>query len=107
MGSNLFFPFTRERFPGLRLFHSGHPVANFTTFWLAVSIIAFNLNRYTPGSRVWDVGGLEFFLWVFVLPMAVVHMARIIFKRPEKVDEKDFGDLQDIVDEAGEELGGV
>ena len=107
MGSNLFYPFTKERSTGLQMFHSGHPVANFTTFWLAVSLIAFNLNRFSPEGPVWDVGAVTFLGWVFFAPMALVYMARLVWSRPKKSNEADFGDLQDIIDESKEDGGGL
>jgi len=107
MGSNLFYPFTKERSSGMQWFHSGHAIANFATFWLAVSFIAFNLNRYTPGGKVWDVSALNFWLYVFIIPISLVFMARLLWKRPEKAQVSDFGDLQDIVDETKEDGGGI
>jgi membrane-bound metal-dependent hydrolase YbcI (DUF457 family) len=52
MGSNLFYPFTRGRLPGLRLLRSGDAIPNFLTVWLAMSLILFNLDRFSAAPRL-------------------------------------------------------
>ncbi|HHH41835.1 MAG TPA: metal-dependent hydrolase [Chloroflexi bacterium] len=52
MGSNLFWPFTRRRFLGLRLLRSTDPLPNFLTVWLAVALILFNLDRFSFQPRL-------------------------------------------------------
>lgn len=69
MGSNLFYPFTRERTEGLRLFHSGDALPNLFAVWLSVVLILFNLDRFSAAPvfnpwSFWSVG--------LVLPWAVV-----------------------------------
>ena len=78
-------------------------MANFTTFYLAVTCIVFNLNRSTPPEPVWDVVWWKFWLWVFVLPMGLLHLI-CHFWSEKKVKVPDYGDAQDVVDE--EEEGG-
>ncbi len=56
MGSNLFWPFTTKRMPGLGLIHSGDAIPNFLTVWTSVALILFNLDRFSsspllPASR--------------------------------------------------------
>jgi membrane-bound metal-dependent hydrolase YbcI (DUF457 family) len=48
MGSNLLYPLTRRRTPGLRLIRSGHVLPNFLTVWVAVVGLVFNLDRFSP-----------------------------------------------------------
>ena len=48
MGSNLFWPFTKKRAPGLKLLHSGDAIPNFLTVWTSVALILFNLDRFSP-----------------------------------------------------------
>ncbi|HEY90039.1 MAG TPA: metal-dependent hydrolase [Thermoflexia bacterium] len=48
MGSNLFWPFTAKRLPGLGLIHSGDAIPNFLTVWTSVALILFNLDRFSP-----------------------------------------------------------
>jgi len=52
MGSNLFYPFTRKRTPGLRLGESGSPVLNFSTALLMTGFIFANLNYALPRPPV-------------------------------------------------------
>lgn len=113
MGSNLFYPFTKERTEGMRAFHSGHALANFTTFYLAVICIIFNLNRLTPPRPVWEAPWWVFWFWAFVVPMGLVHLAAWWSERRQaraKLKRKkrpDFGDVQDVVDEMDETGSGA
>ncbi len=45
MGSNLFWPLTRARTEGLRLWHAGDPAPNMATVWLSLTLLLFNLDR--------------------------------------------------------------
>ncbi len=47
MGSNLFPPLTKERIPGLMLGPNIYTGMNFATSWLMVSLIIWNINRFT------------------------------------------------------------
>jgi len=47
MGSNLLWPFTRRRQPGLGLLRSGDALPNFATFWAALTLTLFNLDRFS------------------------------------------------------------
>lgn len=51
MGSNLFWPLTKKRAPGLKLIHSGDAIPNFLTVWTALALILFNLDRFS--ARPW------------------------------------------------------
>jgi membrane-bound metal-dependent hydrolase YbcI (DUF457 family) len=55
MGSNLLFPLTRRRTPGLGLFHSTDALPNFFAVWLSVAVILLNLDRFSgnPLLPVW------------------------------------------------------
>jgi len=59
MGSNLFFPFTRDRMGGLGLLRSGDAIPNFLTVWTSLMLILFNLDRFSeqPQFGPW---------WVFL-----------------------------------------
>lgn len=69
MGSNLLFPFTKERSEGLKLFHSGDALPNLFTVWLSGVLILFNLDRFSaaPILNLWN-----YFLIALVLPWAVI-----------------------------------
>jgi membrane-bound metal-dependent hydrolase YbcI (DUF457 family) len=53
LGSNLFWPLTRSRTPGLGWLRSGDALPNVMTVWLALALILFNLARHGagPGAR--------------------------------------------------------
>ena len=46
MGSNLFWPLTRRRLPGLRLIHSGDALPNMAAVWIALMLTLWNLDRF-------------------------------------------------------------
>jgi membrane-bound metal-dependent hydrolase YbcI (DUF457 family) len=59
MGSNLFYPLTRDRTGGLRMLRSGDAIPNFLTVWTAVMLILFNLDRFSAQPRLnpaWFLG---------------------------------------------------
>jgi len=106
MGSNLLYPFTKERATGAKLFHSNHALSNFTTFYLAAAIIIFNLNRLTPPAPVFDLAWWEYWLGVFVIPMALVHMLAAMWAAPSH-HHGARGETQDAVDDTKEDGGGI
>ena len=69
MGSNLFWPLTKKRSPGLRLVHSGDAVPNFLTVWTSVALILFNLDRFSAQPRLHP---LWFLGLAVALPLAVL-----------------------------------
>lgn len=69
MGSNLFYPFTKERAAGLRLLRSGDAVPNFLTVWLSIALILFNLDRFSAAPRLDPV---VFLLIAIALPLVVL-----------------------------------
>lgn len=52
MGSNLFWPFTKKRVPGLKIIHSGDAIPNFLTVWTALAVILFNLDRFSAQPQL-------------------------------------------------------
>ncbi len=71
MGSNLFWPFTRDRARGLKLLHSGDAIPNFLTVWTSLALILFNLDRATD-APVLD--GVPYLLGVVVAPGVLLGM---------------------------------
>ncbi len=51
LGSNLFWPFTKERSGGARLLHSGDAIPNFLAVWTALGLILFNLDRFSAPAQ--------------------------------------------------------
>jgi membrane-bound metal-dependent hydrolase YbcI (DUF457 family) len=72
MGSNLLWPFTRQRTQGLRLIRSGDPLPNFLTVWVAAVLILFNLDRFSAVPRL-PAG--PYLLLTVALPAVVVLTA--------------------------------
>jgi membrane-bound metal-dependent hydrolase YbcI (DUF457 family) len=69
MGSNLWYPLTRDRTSGLRLLRSGDAIPNFLTVWSALMLILFNLDRFSAQPRLdprWFLG------LTVVLPLLVL-----------------------------------
>jgi membrane-bound metal-dependent hydrolase YbcI (DUF457 family) len=52
MGTNLLWPCTRQRQPGLGLLHSGDALPNFATVWAALTLTLFNLDRFSTTPRL-------------------------------------------------------
>ncbi len=69
MGSNLLWPLTRRRTPGLRLLRSGDALPNVMAVWVALVLTLWNLNRFAP-QPAWDGG--RFLLLALGLPMLVI-----------------------------------
>jgi membrane-bound metal-dependent hydrolase YbcI (DUF457 family) len=69
MGSNLFWPFTKKRAPGLKLIHSGDAIPNFLTVWVSVALILFNLDRFSAAPVLNPVA---FLLVAVALPLVVL-----------------------------------
>jgi len=70
MGSNLFYPFTRRRTPGLRVTRSGAAFPNFALVWGCCLLIFWNLSRHPePGAAV---NPLALFAYGLALP-ALAH----------------------------------
>jgi membrane-bound metal-dependent hydrolase YbcI (DUF457 family) len=64
MGSNILWPFTSGRHPGMKLLHSGDGFANFYTIWLALIVIFVNLSiaaepvhrsMHLPAIMAWGI----------------------------------------------------
>lgn len=71
MGSNLYWPITRERAQGLKWMHSGDAWPNFITVWLTLLAIVYNLNRFS-NERVFNSSLVEYMAWAFFLPLTFI-----------------------------------
>jgi len=72
MGSNLFWPFTQGRCAGLRWLRSGDGLPNLLTVWLAVALILFNLDRFSPAPRLPTI---HYLMAAVFLPVLVVGLS--------------------------------
>ncbi len=84
MGSNLFFPFTRTRTPGLGLVRSGDAVPNFLTVWTAVMLILFNLDRFSAQPRFRPLWFLSLAVMLPLLILGGIYRRRWRGKRRGK-----------------------
>ena len=99
MGSNLLFPFTRERTSGLRLLRSGDTIPNFLTFWLSVAMTIFNLDRFSPAPRL---DRQVYLLLAVALPTVVLGGLYQLQRRRGDRESQEFLRQKDIVSEAEE-----
>ncbi len=100
MGSNLLWPFTRQRTQGLRLVRSGDPIPNFGTVWVAIALTLFNLDRFSAAPRLPTA---PYVLLAVVLPTLVMLVAYLRGRR-KKAQPLSLEGLRqaDIVAEAQE-----
>ncbi|MEO0254684.1 MAG: metal-dependent hydrolase [candidate division WOR-3 bacterium] len=96
MGVNFFWPFTKKRIPGFGLAESINPMINFITIWFSVSLIIFNIIRFTP-SESYSVNPYIFFLISGVLiPFSLLLLSKLYAQRKgiifneEEEDENPF-----------------
>jgi len=81
MGSNLLWPLTRGRFPGLNLIRSGDAVPNFLTVWTACALTLFNLDRFADAPRL---PAAPYLLGVVALPIVALVPTYIAGRNREK-----------------------
>ncbi len=71
MGSNLLWPLSQKRFPGLKLQHAASAFWNLAAVWTAVALIFMNLHSHTPAlSSLPPVGYL---VTTIILPLLFLH----------------------------------
>jgi membrane-bound metal-dependent hydrolase YbcI (DUF457 family) len=98
MGSNLLYPFTKERRIGLRLLRSGDALPNFVTVWLAGALILFNLDRFSA-APILDPP--LFLLLAVALPLVVMGGLYQLQRQRDEEEPEALGQ-KEIVDEAEE-----
>jgi len=75
MGTNLFFPFTKKRVPGLQWMHSGDALPNFFVVWFCGLLIFWNL--YAAIDRpLYHFSFLRFMIAALVIPFSVAGLLR-------------------------------
>jgi membrane-bound metal-dependent hydrolase YbcI (DUF457 family) len=84
MGSNLLWPLTRKRVPGLKLIQSGDAIPNFLTVWTAVAMILFNLDRFSATPRLDPAG---FLLATVALPLVALGGVYTLRKVQSRSDQ--------------------
>jgi hypothetical protein len=79
LGSNLLYPLTRRRTPGLKLFHAGEVLPNLFTVWLSAVLLLYNLDRFSsdPLLRPWSYFGIGMILpWAAISALSWWHRLR-------------------------------
>jgi hypothetical protein len=83
MGSNLFFPFTKNRSAGLKLMHSGDALPNFSGVWLSCLLIFWNLYAAIP-APLYHFSFIRFVVYALIIPFAVFGAVRWFLVRADK-----------------------
>lgn len=99
MGSNLFYPFTRERFIGLQLLRSGDAIPNFLTVWLSVAMILFNLDRFSASPRL---DPPVYLLLAVALPLVGLDGLYLLQRRRQEPEAGEATQQRDILSEVEE-----
>jgi len=90
MGSNLFWPITKSRTPGLKLTESADPYSNFAVFWLSITTLFWQMNAYVPEPIVFPwilkLGAITISMFyaviIMILPALLILILRHKYWRP-------------------------
>jgi membrane-bound metal-dependent hydrolase YbcI (DUF457 family) len=87
MGSNLFYPFTKERTEGMKLIRSGDAIPNLLTVWTSLVFILFNLDRFSQEPAL---PPLPYFLFTLLIPWALILGINLLLarRREKRSDEE-------------------
>lgn len=85
MGSNIFYPFTKNRTPGLRWMHSGDGLPNFLTVWISCILIFWNLHRAIP-EPTYHFSLLHLLMVALIIPGLIMGALHWLFTRGTRVD---------------------
>jgi len=75
MGSNLLWPFSRRRVPGLKLLHGSRPMPNLATTWLCTLAVYASLALNTTPPLSPSPAPLRLFLLAGALPLGLLTLA--------------------------------
>jgi len=89
MGSNLFWPITRKRFPGMKGMHATDSLPNFATVWTCLLLIFWNLYRYMP-APVWHFNFFQLILYGAVIPLGAFALAHYFLTRNHKQEKEEI-----------------
>lgn len=108
MGSNLLWPFTKKRTPGLRLGESGSPLLNFSTALLMSGFIVANLNYAVPRPPIaLPYGELLALVSAPSAAMYAYAVAKWLRQRGEAPEEAEEKAVEEVLEEEEEEIGGA
>ena len=102
LGSNLFFPFTKERSKGFRMMHANDAIPNFLTVWLSVALMFWNMYLVMPESGAGmpiHINGYSYLLYVIIIPTSIMLTSALIIKMRKKTDiyERPEEDDEEVV----------
>ena len=83
MGSNLFFPFTKKRAPGLKMMHSGDAFPNFAGVWICCLLIFWNVYAAIP-NPLYHFSFIRFIMTAMVVPFAIFGAVRWLLTLADK-----------------------
>jgi membrane-bound metal-dependent hydrolase YbcI (DUF457 family) len=83
MGSNLLFPFTKKRTPGLKIMHSGDAFPNFAGVWLCCLLIFWNVYKAIP-NPLYHFSFMRFMMTAMIVPFAIFGAVRRLLTRAGK-----------------------
>lgn len=94
MGSNIFYPLTKNRTPGLHWMHSGDGLPNFLGVWICCLLIFWNLYRAIPAPTYYFTF-LHLMMVGLVVPGLVFWALRWLLTRGQNVEYKKGDDADD------------
>lgn len=89
MGSNLFFPVTKIRFPGMHLMRSGDAFPNFGTVWLCCLLIFWNLYRHME-TPLYTFNFFQLITFGAILPIGLFAAVLIWLDRRQTQKNEDL-----------------
>ena len=106
MGSNLFYPFTKKRIQGLKIAHSNRVIPNMFTNYIAITVILWNLNAYSP-VKAFNMPWYIYFTEVTVLPLLVLYGIALLLRRGRRKEKEDVevAQMEEITQNIGDEGG--
>ncbi len=94
MGSNIFYPLTKLRTPGLHWMHSGDGMPNFLAVWISCLLIFWNLYRGQP-AMTYHFSFVHLMMVGLVVPGLVFGAIRWVLTRGQKIEVKKGDDADD------------
>jgi len=103
LGSNLFWPLTKERSAGARWLHSGDAIPNFLAVWTALVLILFNLDRFSAPMQNREplFNPLIYFTTLLIVP-ALILIGVYAWERRKVQVRREVAQQADIVAELKE-----
>ena len=95
MGSNLFFPFSKRRAPGLKMMHSGDAFPNFAGVWLCCLLIFWNVYVAIP-NPLYHFTFVRFMMVALVIPFLLFGIIRWLLIRADGGESETFATSWDV-----------